>query len=76
MGIMKIENALWEHERFDEQFYLTDLRREILWIIDHIIMMLDEKSRQLNTTHKEILEIDRPLEFIRIKKLKDDILQM
>lgn len=74
--LVKIEAEYWRDDMFDEEFYLTDLRREILWIIDHILIALDEKSKQLEQANIDIQVIDKPLKTIRIIKLREDMLNM
>lgn len=74
--LVRIEAEYWKEDMFDEEFYLIDLRREILWIIDHILTILDEKSKQLERAYTDIQAIDRPLEIIRVTKLRDDMLNM
>ena len=74
--LMKMEKKFWNQDMLDEQFYLTDLRREILWIIDQIVNILDNKIKDLEQAKDNIEKVGRPLETIRINKLKDDVILM
>ena len=74
--LMKMEKKFWNQDMLDEQFYLTDLRREILWIIDQIVNILDNKIKDLEQAKDNIEKVGRPLEIIRINKLKDDTILM
>lgn len=69
-----MEEVHWQKEMFDEEYYLIDLKREIFWVIDIIIVKLDAELQRISIAELDIKNINRPLEALRINQLKEDIL--